>query len=247
MVMKKLLLFVAICCCGVVCGQSLESASVVGEEQGCESVYSLSLHAGYAHNLIYGSYANFDVDANLPINPHFEMEVDMRASTANLYAFGVQMRPKFSLPKGELYIEDRLMGRFVRCDQVNEFVHALSLGYRMQYVDVQLGLFSHVIVPTPYERNSNNSYITEPFSLLYRVEAYVRPQQSCWNVAIAISNVDDYAMERGWMPMLYVGGWYDLNSHWRLCMSGKYQSAGVFHMNAHYYASEVRVGAEYRF
>ena len=211
------------------------------------SPYSLSFHAGYAHNLTYGSYATFDLDAYLPINQYFEAEANLRTSTANMHTIGLQLRPKFALPVGELFLEDRLMGRFVSRDNVNEFAHAISIGYRMQYVSVQLGLLSRVIIPVPYENNSDNSYISEPFNLLYRVEAFVRPQTSCWNIAIAISNVDDYMMERAWVPMLYLGGWYDVNKHWRLRLSGKYKHAGMFHMNAHYYASEVRLGVEYSF
>lgn len=211
------------------------------------SPYSLSLKVGYAHNLTYGSFANFDIDAYCPINQYFEAEANIRTSTANFYTAGLQLRPKFELPVGELFLEDRLMGRFVTRDKVNEFTHAISLGYRMQYVSVQLGIFSRVIVPMPYERNSDNSYIAEPFNLLYRVEAFVRPQTSCWNISVAISNVDDYMMERAWIPMLYLGGWYDVNDHWRLRLAGKYKNAGMFHMNAHYYAAEVNLGAEYRF
>jgi hypothetical protein len=209
--------------------------------------YSLALHVGYGHNLTYGSMANFDMDAYMPINQHFEMNANIRTSTSNVHTLGIQLRPKFELPVGELFIEDRMMGRFVVRDNVNEFAHAISLGYRMQYVSAQFGLLSRVIVPTPYERNSDDSFISEPFNLLYRVEAFVRPETSCWNISLAISNVDNYMMERAWVPMLYLGGWYDLNDQWRLRLSGKYKHAGTFHMNAHYYAAEVRVGAEYRF
>ena len=212
-----------------------------------QSPYSLSLHAGYGHNLTYGSFATFDIDAQLPINQYFEAETNLRTSTANVHTLGVQLRPKFALPVGELFLEDRLMANFLLRDHVNEFAHAISLGYRMQYVSAQLGFFSRVMVPMPYERNSDNASISEPFKLLYRVEAFVRPATSSWNLAVAISNVDDYMMERPWTPMLYLRGWYDVNNHWRLHLAGKYKNAGMFHMNAHYYASELRVGAEYRF
>ena len=219
----------------------------VAQDPAAEGKYAISLHAGYGHNLTYGSFANFDVDAYLPINQYFEAEANVRTSTANVHTLGVQLRPKFALPVGELFLEDRLMANFVVRDQVNEFTHAISLGYRMQYVSAQLGLFSRVMVPQPYEKNSDNEYISEPFCLLYRIEAFVRPATSCWNIAIALSNVDDYMMERAWIPMLYLGGWYDVNDHWRLRLAGKYKNAGMFHMNAHYYAAEVNLGAEYRF
>ena len=228
-------------------GCLLMAPMAMAQVQPGDTTYSVSLHAGYGHNLTYGSMANFDIDAFMPINQHFEMQANVRTSTANYYSIGVQLRPKFALPKGELYLEDRLMARLIALDEVNEFLHAISLGYRMQYVDVQVGLINRVIMPLPYERNTLDKYIVEPFQLLYRLECFVRPVTSPWNIAIAISNADDYMIERPWTPMLYLGGWYDIDSHWRLRLSGKYKNAGMFHMNAHYYAAEVRVGAEYRF
>ena len=238
--MKKLFFILAL-------GSLLFAPMAMAQVQPGDTTYSVSLHAGYGHNLTYGSMANFDIDAFMPINQHFEMQANVRTSTANYHSIGVQLRPKFALPKGELYLEDRLMARLIARDEVNEFLHAISLGYRMQYVDVQVGLINRVIMPLPYERNTLDKYIVEPFQLLYRLECFVRPVTSPWNIAIAISNADDYMIERPWTPMLYLGGWYDIDSHWRLRLSGKYKNAGMFHMNAHYYAAEVRVGAEYRF
>ena len=238
--MKKLFFILAL-------GSLLFAPMAMAQVQLGDTTYSVSLHAGYGHNLTYGSMANFDIDAFMPINQHFEMQANVRTSTANYHRIGVQLRPKFALPKGELYLEDRLMARLIARDEVNEFLHAISLGYRMQYVDVQVGLINRVIMPLPYERNTLDKYIVEPFQLLYRLECFVRPVTSPWNIAIAISNADDYMIERPWTPMLYLGGWYDIDSHWRLRLSGKYKNAGMFHMNAHYYAAEVRVGGEYRF
>lgn len=237
--MKKLIFIIALC-------SWFPAPAATAQVQPGDTTYSVSLHAGYGHNLTYGSFANFDIDAYMPINPYFEMQANVRTSTANFYTIGVQLRPKFALQKGELYIEDRLMARFIARDQVDELLHAISIGYRMQYIDVQLGVINRVIMPLPYERNTLDKYIVEPFQLLYRVEGFVRPLTSPWNIAIAISNADNYMIERPWVPMLYLGGWYDIDEHWRIRLSGKYKNAGMFHMNAHYYAAEVRVGAEYR-
>ena len=208
--------------------------------------YSISLDMGYGHNLTYGSFANFDLGAYMPFNEHFEMQADVRMSTANTYAVGVQMRPKFALPVGEMYIEDRLLTNFIRRDKSLDFVHALSVGYRMQYVNVQLGMTNRVMLP-PTSDEGGDVFVCEPFDLLYRVEVYVRPATSVWNLSLALANVDDYQIERMWQPMFYLGGWYDIDDHWRVSLQGKLKLAGMFHLNAHYYATEVRVGAEYKF
>ena len=209
--------------------------------------YSISLDMGYGHNLTYGSFANFDLGAYMPLNTHFEMQANVRMSTANTYAVGVQMRPKFALPVGEMYIEDRLLTSFIRREQFLDFVHALSVGYRMQYVNVQLGMTNRVMLPPTYESSAGDTFVCEPFDLLYRLEVYVRPATSVWNLSLALANVDEYQIERMWQPMFYLGGWYDIDEHWRISLNGKLKLAGMFHLNAHYYASEVRVGAEYKF
>ena len=207
----------------------------------------MSLHAGYGHNLTYGSFANFDIDAYMPINPYFEMQTNVRTSTANCHTIGIQLRPTFALPKGELYLEDRLIMRFVQRDNFGDFVHALSVGYKMQYVNVQVGMSNRIITPLPYTYHSCNEMIVEPFDAVYRVEAFVRPQTSSWNISLCLSNMDNYQVERMWQPMFYLGGWYDINEHWRVRISGKMKLAGMFHLNAHYYGAELRAGAEYRF
>ena len=237
--MKKFLLVLAL-----VLGSLMPTMAQVqpGNDQ-----YAVSLHVGYGNNLTYGSMANFDIGAYMPINQHFDMQANLRFSTADTYVIGVQLRPKFTLPVGQLYLEDRILTNIVARDSYNDFVHSLSVGYMMQYVNVQIGIFTRVIIPLPYEYRTGDEMILEPFNVLYKVEAFVRPKTSPWNISLCIANIDQYQMERVWQPMFYLGGWYDINEHWRVRLSGKLKLAGMFHLNAHYYASEIRVGAEYKF
>lgn len=230
----------------IICSLLLAFPAMAQVQPGA-SQYSISLHTGYGHNLTYGSYTNFDIDAYLPVNQHFDMQANLRASTENFYTFGVQLRPKFALPVGELYIEDRMLMRLAQRDSYMDFVHAISLGYMMQYVNVQVGMSNRIITPLPYIQRSEDVMILEPFDCVYRVEAFVRPKTSPWNISLCVSNMDNYQIERMWQPMFYLGGWYDVNEHWRVRLSGKMKLAGMFHLNAHYYGAELRAGAEYRF
>ena len=210
------------------------AVAAIAQVQPGDTTYTVSLHTGYAHNLTYGSYANFDLDAYMPINKHFDMQANIRTSTANVHSMGVQLRPKFRLPKGELYVEDRLMMRFAMRDNYRDFVHAISVGYMMQYVNVQVGMSNRIITPLPYEHHSEDAMILEPFDAVYRVEAFVRPQSAAWNISLCLSNMDNYLIERMWAPMFYLGGWYDINPHWRVRLSGKMKLAGMFHLNANF-------------
>ena len=185
----------------------LLAPAALAQVQFVDTTYSVSLHAGYGHNLTYGSMANFDIDAYLPINKHFDMQANVRTNTANVHTLGVQLRPKFALPVGEMYVEDRLMMRFAQRDNYHDFVHAISLGYMMQYVNVQVGMSNRIITPLPYTNRSEDAMILEPFDAVYRVEAFVRPQSESWNISLCVSNMDNYQIERMWQPMFYLGGW----------------------------------------
>jgi len=237
---KKPLLILALC-------SMFLAPNAIAQVQPGSDQYAVSLHVGYAHNLTHGSMANFDIDAYMPINPHFDMQANLRYCTYESYTMGLQFRPKFTLPVGELYLEDRLMGRFVVRDDFNEMVHALSVGYMMEYVNVQVGMSTRLIIPLPYTYRSEDEIVCEPFNVIYRVEAFVRPRTSPWNISLCVANIDNYQVERVWQPMFYLGGWYDIDDHWRVRLSGKYKLAGMFHLNAHYYGAEVRAGVEYRF
>ena len=236
--MKKLILILTLAICSIAYAQTPEDAP---------QAYSLSLKIGYAHNLTYGSFANFDLDAYMPIHRYFEMEANVRTSTVNAHTLGIQLRPKFLLPVGELYLEDRLMANIQLRDHFTTYTHALSLGYRMQYVDVQLGFCSRFMQSPASSNELEQTMVVEPLDMVYRIEARVRPATSPWNISLCVSNMDNYQIERMWQPMFYLGGWYDVNEHWRVRLSGKMKLAGMFHLNAHYYGAEVRVGAEYRF
>lgn len=209
--------------------------------------YAVRLNIGYMHNTTYGSHAGFDIGAFMPINQHFEMQADLRFTTANAHAFGVQLRPKFAVPVGEMFIEARLLADIYARDSYNDMVQTIGVGYRMDYVSVQLGMSTRLIIPSPYNWRDVSNIIVEPFNLCYRVEVFVRPHTSPWNISACISNMTDYQIERLWQPIFMLGGLYNIDEHWRVNLSALCKPTGMFHLNAKYYASEVRAGFAYNF
>ncbi len=209
--------------------------------------YSLTFLGEYSYNKTWGHHGNFDLQTLLPINPHFEMEVKFQASTANVYTGAVQLRPKFQLPVGELFVETDIMYRAVVRNQLGDMTAALGVGYRMDYVSVTLGVFSRILDDYQRSWHSNDSYVVEPFNLLYRLEVFCRPQNNFWNLSFMFSNVDDYQMERMWQPLFSIGAWYDINEHWRLNFAAQCKPTGMFHLDATFYGATGRVGFTYKF
>ena len=209
--------------------------------------YAVRMNIGYNHNTTYGSHAGFDVGAFMPINPHFEMQADLRFTTANTHAIGVQLRPKFAVPVGEMFIEGRLLAGLYPRDGFNDMTQLIGVGYRMEYVSVLLGMSTRLIMESPYDWHSNQNIIVEPFNICYRIEAFVRPQTSPWNISLCVSNMTDYQIERVWQPIFMAGGRYNIDEHWQVNLSALCKPTGMFHLNAKYYAAEVRAGFAYAF
>lgn len=209
--------------------------------------YSLTGMAEYSYNTTWGHHANFDIQSLMPINAHFEMEAKLQFSTANVYTGALQLRPKFELPVGELFIETDVMYKAVARNRMGDITAALGVGYRMDYVSITLGVFSRVIDDWDRSWHSEDNYVVEPFNLLYRIEAFCRPQNNNWNLSFLISDVDDYQMERMWQPLFGIGAWYDINEHCRLNFSAQCKPTGMFHLDATFYGATGRVGFTYRF
>lgn len=209
--------------------------------------YALSFDAGYAFNKTYQSYGNFDLGAFLPLNENVEAQVNVRLSTANVHTVGLQVRPKIALSKGCLYFDTRLLYRaFVR-NAYNEYSGDVLLGYRTQYVNVALGCGMRVMTPFDYNWHSSDAHVMEPFIVSYKVEGFVRPQTSPWNITLCVSNMDDYQIERVWQPLFMLGGWYDVTNNWRVRLATECKPTGMFHLNAAFYGIDVRAGVQYRF
>ena len=209
--------------------------------------YSIGGAAEYSYNKTWGHHGNFDIQSLMPINQHFEMEAKLQFSTANVYTGTLQLRPKFELPVGEMFIETDLMVKAVARNRLSDLTAALGVGYRMDYVSVTLGVFSRIMSDWDRSWYSNESYVAEPFNLLYRLEVFCRPQNNPWNLSFMFSNVDDYQMERMWQPLFSVGAWYDVTDNWRIVAFAQCKPTGMFHLDATFYGATLRAGFSYRF
>ena len=223
------------------------SMALAGNPGFGERRYSISTMAEYSYNKTWGHHGNLDVQALMPINPHFEMEAKLQFSTANVYTGALQLRPKFELPVGEMFIETDLMYRAIARSRMHDMTAALGVGYRMDYVSVTLGVFCRVMDDFDRSWYSTQTYVVEPFNLLYRVEVFCRPQMNPWNLSFMISNVDDYQMERMWQPLFGIGAYYDVTEHWRLNFAAQCKPTGMFHLDATFYGATLKAGFAYRF
>lgn len=238
--MKKILLFSLFLALPLVAWPALPV-------QHGDSAYALSLSAGYGYNSTYLSHGDFDISAFLPVNPYCELQADIRLSTADVYSFGFQARPKFLLPVGCLYLQTQILYRDLHRNLFHEFSGAVSLGYRMDYVDFSLGCGMRLMRPFALDYHSTEQMVAEPFILTYSLRVFVRPQSADWNLYFRLSDWDDFQIERVWSPIFGLGAWYDIDSHCRLGLMADCKPTGMFHLNAAFYAASALASFSYRF
>ena len=209
--------------------------------------YTVSGLVEYGYNTAWSHHANFDIQGLMPFNPYCEMEARLQFSTANVYSGALQIRPKFELPVGEMFLETDIYCRAVRRNEVTDITAALGLGYRMDYVSITLGVFARVLDDWNRDWHTNDTYVVEPFNLLFRLEVFCRPQNNPWNLSFIFTDVDDYQMERMWQPLFAVKAYYDVKEHWRLNFGVQCKPTGMFHLDATFYGANARAGFSYRF
>lgn len=204
-------------------------------------------YVGYGYNYTYGSYADFDIWSRIPLNRYFEMDAGVQLSTANVYSLSFDARPKFPVPVGEMYLDTRLLYKIVARDGVHDVAASFGLGYRMDYVDVQIGAFTRFMNEFGRPWHEENEIVGESISMHYSVEVFVRPQTSNWNLRMRIANYDDFQLERVWQPLFMIGGIYSPIEHLSVMAEVLCKPTGMFHLNASFYGIKGRVGVEWKF
>ena len=120
------------------------SSSVSAHNAYRDTCYSVGASGGYAYNIIYGHHGVFDVNAFLPVNPHFEGEINLHATTANTYAVAISAQPKFPIRRngkdyGEILMDTRLMYELFLRNRIHGLAASFAVGYRWDYIYVKVG------------------------------------------------------------------------------------------------------------
>ena len=212
-----------------------------------DTCYSIGLSGAYAYNETYGHHGSVAVNAYLPIHRYFEGAVDIRCQTANIYDFTARLRPKFLLPVGELYFETQITYNLIKRNELHGVSAALSLGYRMDYVQVHIGYGTRTFANINKSKHSSETSVHEPHNLIYYAEVFVRPHTACWNLSACVTNMTEYQMERMFTPMFILNSYVNFGSHWRLTIRGLCKPVGLSNYAPSFYGAEGTIGVHYRF
>lgn len=224
--------------------------------------YSVMMLGEYGYNTTWGHFGGGEVRADLPFNDYFELDVAGEGLSSRVYTFSATARPKFPMPVGEMFLDGTLLFKAIPRNRMANYVMAASVGYRMDYVSVQAGIFGQVLRDLDMEYHSLDGHVVEPFNVLYRVQVNTRPEKSPWNIYLAASDYTELEYERHWQPIFMVGGYYDLPFYnvfsrsdnlrgnirnIRLLTEVYFKPTGMFHLNATFYGVKAKLGVALRF
>lgn len=217
-----------------------------------DTCYSIGLSAGYAYNIIYEHHGVFDVNAFLPVNQHFEGEINLHATTANTYAVAISVQPKFPIRRngndyGEILMDTRLMYELFLRNRIHGLAASFAVGYRWDYLYVKVGYGLRLASMMDLTSHSTDNGIFEPHNLVYHAEVFVRPHTSPWNLSFCVTDMTESQMERMFTPIFIVNSYVDLSPHWRLEMSEKCKPVGIANLAPSFFGAEGKIGARYRF
>ena len=221
--------------------------------------YSLSVLGTYGYNTTWGHFGGGELKAFMPVNQNVEVEAAAEALSSDVYTVSATVRPKFPLPVGEMYVDASILYSNINRNRTHDFVGALSLGYKMDYVNVQVGCFTQTFAGYGRTWNSEDDYVTDPFNILYRISVNVRPLCERWNIYFGMTDFTELQYERMWQPLFFLGAYYDFPpasnfeyeynaaSHFRLLAEVICKPTGMFHLDASFYGAKVKLGFAYKF
>ena len=203
------------------------------------SRYEISVSGICGYNTTWRSYGGGSIDGFMPVCRYFEADAGIMELSPGTFSCCATARPKLQLSVGELFLDAAVFCRSIYCYSVSESVAAASMGYRMNHVSVQAGIFSRKM--TSMER------ITEPVSFLYRLSLSVRPASSSWNIEGGGANYSLYEYEREWQPSFFLNGYYGISPHLRVNAGINVKPAGMMHLLASFYGVRCSAGLSYIF
>ena len=214
---------------------------------GHSGAVSLSALGEYDCNATYGSQANFDLLADVPVGERFDCQPAVQFASAGIYSAALQARTLFPVGKGCIYLKDRFLFRDIARSNMYDACLGASVGYYRPHLEAELGMFGRFMDALDRNWHSLDGIMCEPFNCMYTLKGLLRPAGSGWNVSLALTNVDLFQMERMWQPIFILGGNWDCSERLEILADIVCKPTGMFHLNAETYSLTARAGITYRF
>lgn len=199
---------------------------------------------GYSNT--YKWYGGTDLKGVLHYD-NTDVYVNFEALTKNVYSLGLTVSPAFEVCKnGYVFADGTLHTRLFGKYKIFELIYAGSVGFRMDFFSVQVGIFSRTMDNIDRDWHSLENHVTEPFNLLYKVRFNIMGAKHPWDIYLIGSNYTDFEYERIWEPLFTMGWRHNFKDRWKAVAEGTLKAAGMFHGTAKFYGAMLRFGVVYK-
>ena len=173
--------------------------------------------------------------------------VNLEELSSKDLAIGISARPQWTLEKGRFFLDGTMHSRMFASYECYEFVYAGSAALDFRHFLVQAGLYSRMIADSNMKWHSLEQINSEPFNLLYRVSLKLKGDDAPWDLVATCSDFTEYEYERHWQPIFSLLGRYRIDEKLDLLAEGVLKPAGMFHLDASFYAAWLKLGLKYTF
>lgn len=202
---------------------------------------------GYAYNRSYKTHGDFCIGTYFPVTNIFETELGIGILTTNTFSFSCVLRQRLPIPVGEFFLEERLLDKIMETDGINDFSWNLVFGYRLKHVSLGLGFSYRTVSLLSKDYANKYDFISEPNNFTYRLEYFVRPQMSSWNISLAITNYDRFLVERFVQPFFELNGYCKVTPKTSLFLDTRLEQSGMTALSCEFYGVNTCLGIVYKF
>lgn len=200
--------------------------------------------AGY--NTTWKWHSGGDIKGALHLE-NTDIHLDLESLTSNVHSVGATVTPFFDVCKnGQLFLDGTLHSRIFSRDKAYEFVYSGSVGFRMRHFSVQAGIFARIMDAMGRNWHSVDNYIVEPFNVLYRIAVSIKGFDNPWDIYFIGADYSEFEYERVWQPIFTMGGRAKVGERLSIVAEGTLKPAGMFHLDANFYAAWLKVGVNYK-
>lgn len=209
--------------------------------------YNIAVLGVYDYSRTYANRGGADLAVHMPFCPYIEADAGFEYLGPQILSGTLIARPKLPLKVGELFLDAAAHLRAFNSSGAGTFVLAASLGYRMDYVSVQLGVQRTVLHSFQEVPEGEGKDVVEPLNLVFRLAFNVRPSTSPWNISLGAGNFNLYQYERLYYPIFFLGGHVDIARHLSLQAEVDLKPSGMFNMTTDFNELTARAGLTYCF
>lgn len=207
---------------------------------------ALSTYVTVGNNSASGTYVDVDIDANYQYKGFdFLLGLGITSAPENkltFHALDFQTSYLFYIPKFPLEVTFRYLFNPHRISQIREHNWSISAAYCHPHVEVELG---YVI---QYQYAGYDHVGQADFTrFLYRVQAYVWPKETGYNITLGAKNYDIRSIDHQLEPTVFLGACYSYPQNVTYQIEGQYQPAGLGNIMYNFYDWNVRLAVVWRF